>query len=246
LIDSLSDELEKYFIVMYKSCNDFEIMNNNIYKPTFNTDLNERYVIINSLTSKTDKYLEIGVETGYTFNNVHFENKEGVDPDPKCDNKNIVQKTSNEYFASATDKKDVIFIDGLHQSDQVISDVNNSINLLNKGGMLFIDDILPLTYDEQLRIPKRHYYENNILKYGEPWTGDVWKVLYYILQYHAECIDFSYYYHSNYRGVGLIKIIHYFQIDINNETIINNYEYFNDYEKYVSLLVNFTCNKTAY
>ena len=239
-IDSDVNELEKYFLVMYKSCNNFEIINNIVYKPKFNTDIHERFAIINSITSITDKYLEIGVENGFTFDNVHFENKEGIDPDPKCNNKNIVPKTSDEYFSYATDKKDVIFIDGLHQSCQVISDINNSINLLNKGGKIFIDDILPLTYDEQLKIPKKHYYEKNILKYGEPWTGDVWKVIYFILQYYAECIDFSYYYNSNYRGVGLLSVISYFQIDINSENVINEYEYFKDYEKYISILMSFS------
>lgn len=238
-IDSDTDELENYFMIMYKSCEDFEIINNNIYKPKFNTNFHERFMIINSLTSPTDKYLEIGVETGFTFEHTHFENKEGVDPDPKCDNSKIVRKTSDDYFACSEDKKDVIFIDGLHQSEQVIADINNSINLLNEGGKIFLDDILPLTHDEQLKIPRKHYYENNILKYGEPWTGDVWKVLYFILRNHSENIDFSYFYNGNYRGVGLLVILSYFQISSDNIATINNYDYFNDFEKYISLLENF-------
>jgi len=238
-IDSEMDELDKYFMVMYKSCENFEIINNNIYKPKFNTTFHERFMIINSLTLPTDKYLEIGVETGFTFDHVHFENKEGVDPDPKCDNSKIVKKTSDDYFAFSSDKKDVVFIDGLHQSQQVIADINNSINLLNEGGKIFLDDILPLTHDEQLKIPRKHYYENNILKYGEPWTGDVWKVLYFILRNCSEHIDFSYFYNGNYRGVGLLVILSYFQIDSENIETINNYDYFKDYEKYISLLENF-------
>ena len=242
LIDVDDKELEKYFLFMYKSCENFEIINNNVHKPNFNTDFHERYLVINSLTSETDKYLEIGVENGYTFDNVHFETKIGVDPDPKCKNENIIEQTSNEYFLNVSyqnDKKDVIFIDGLHQSEQVLMDINNSIKLLNENGKLFIDDILPLTYDEQLKIPKQHFYEKNILKYGEPWTGDVWKVMYFILQNYVEHIDFSHYYHSNYRGVGLIKVLHFFQIDTNDIDTINNYDYFKDFKNYVNLIINF-------
>jgi len=238
LIESDDAELEKYFLMMYKSCDNFEIINNNIRKPKFNTELYERYMVMNSLTLNTDNYLEIGVENGFTFNNVHFQNKVGVDPDPKCSNVNIIEKTSDDYFSHEKDKKDVIFIDGLHQSEQVLKDINNSINILNDNGKIFIDDILPLTHDEQLKIPKKHYYEKNILKYGEPWTGDVWKVLYFILQHYSENIDFSYYYHSNYRGVGCIKVLIYFQMDNTCIDTINKYDYFNDFENYVKLIEN--------
>ena len=99
-----------------------------------------------------------------------------------------------------------------------------------------MDDILPLTYDEQLKIPKKHYYEKDILKYGEPWTGDVWKVLYYILKNYDEHIDFSYYYHLNYRGVGLFKIKSFFQIDKNAIDVINGFDYFTDFNDYVAML----------
>ena len=77
------------------------------------------------------------------------------------------------------------------------------------------------------------------MKYGEPWTGDVWKVMYFILQNYVEHIDFSHYYHSNYRGVGLIKVLHFFQIDTNDIDTINNYDYFKDFKNYVNLIINF-------
>jgi glycosyltransferase involved in cell wall biosynthesis len=237
LPDTNNIQLEKYFTLMYKSTENFEIINNNIFKPKFNTNFSERFMIINSLTQKTYTYLEIGVEYGHTYRNVHFENKEGVDPDPKCSDTSIIAKTSDDYFLCQNEKKDAIFIDGLHQSEYLTNDINNSINLLNEGGLIFIDDILPLTHDEQLKIPKKHYYENNILKYGEPWTGDVWKVIYFILENFSENIKFKYYNNANYRGVAVMSIIHYFQIEKESLLIINNYDYYQDYEKYISLLV---------
>ena len=253
LIDSSVEVLTNYFMMMYKSCDNFEIITPLVNKPPYNTPFHERFVVINSLTSPSDSYLEIGVENGVTFNNVHFEKKEGVDPDPICVDQRIISKTSDDYFhdiiiASPEDDideqyiKDVVFIDGLHQSEYVLNDINNSIVALSQGGKIFMDDILPLTYDEQLKIPKKHYYEKNILKYGEPWTGDVWKVLYYILKNYSEHIEFSYYYHLHYRGVGLLKIKSFFQIDKNAIDAINGFDYFTDFNDYVALLGSASVN----
>jgi glycosyltransferase involved in cell wall biosynthesis len=181
LIDTPNEDLVNYFKMMYLSCEKYEIINVNIERPGYNSQFNNRHEVINQETTRTNTYLEIGVENGYTFNNVHFlnENKIGVDPDPKCDNKNICKVTSDEFFLERQERQerqenfDVIFIDGMHQSEYVLRDFNNSIAILAENGSIFIDDIIPLNYNEQLRIPQKHYYENDILKYGEEWTGDV-------------------------------------------------------------------------
>ena len=95
---------------------------------------------------------------------------------------------------------------------------------------------MPLTYDEQLKIPNRHYYENGVLKYGEPWTGDVWKVIYYLLQYHNEDIIFDYFYHHRYRGVAYMQVINYFQISEDAKDEINEYSYWKHFSNYIYLL----------
>ena len=41
----------------------------------------------------------------------------------------------------------------MHQSDYVLKDLNNSINYL-KGGMIIIDDILPINKEEQNKLPQ--------------------------------------------------------------------------------------------
>jgi hypothetical protein len=102
--------------------------------------------------------------------------------------------------------------------------------------MIFVDDILPLTFDEQCKIPKRHYYEKGILKYGESWTGDVWKMIYHLLLYYSDNILFSYYYHENYRGIACIQIKESFQIPEQEIPKINDYDYYTDFSGYVSLL----------
>jgi glycosyltransferase involved in cell wall biosynthesis len=236
LPDASVEELVDYFMVMYRFLDEYTIFNNNVTKLKYNTNCVERYEVINGLTKPHEHYLEIGVETGFSYSRLHFYSKQGVDPDPKFSDPTLVLKTSDAYFAENTSKKDVIFIDGMHQVEYVVKDINNSIKILNENGKLFLDDILPLTYDEQCKIPKKHYYENGILKYGEPWTGDVWKVVYYILLNYYDCIRISYYYHENYRGVACITFLKPFQIPQEKIRIINAFDYYLHFNHYTSLL----------
>jgi glycosyltransferase involved in cell wall biosynthesis len=241
LIDYSTEELINYFKMMYLSVENYDIININIKRPKYNTNLlNSRHAVINSLTNISNSYLEIGVEKGYTFNNVHFINKTGVDPDPKFQNKNIYINTSDEFFEKILDNKnkkyDVIFIDGMHHAENVLRDFNNSMKILDDDGSIFIDDIIPLNYNEQRKIPEKHYYENGILKYGEEWTGDVWKVIYYLLVHYKENIEFSYYNNMNYRGVAHIKIINPFVIDEESIQKINQFEYYKDFNNYLQML----------
>jgi glycosyltransferase involved in cell wall biosynthesis len=243
LIDETPEVLIKYFMIKYKSCENYEIINNHIYKPKYNTDFSQRHEVINSVSSQDDNYLEIGVETGYTFKNVKMQNKVGVDPSPQFESEKLVLKTSDDYFdnldPNTTDKFDIIFIDGLHQCEQVAKDINNSIRFLNENGKILIDDIIPLNYDEQLKIPVRHEYQDGVLKTLIPWTGDVWKILYHILSLYSEYIDFQYFYHPYYRGVAVLQIKGFFQILDTELDVINNYDYINDFPLYIDLIENF-------
>jgi glycosyltransferase involved in cell wall biosynthesis len=238
LIDEPHEVLLKYFMLQYKSCENYEIIDNFVYKPKYNTGFSQRHLVINSVSNPDDKYLEIGVETGYTFNNVHIKNKTGVDPLPHFESELLVIKTSDEFFEKIdiNTKFDIVFIDGLHQCEQVAKDINNCLLCLNENGKILLDDIIPLNYDEQLKIPFKHYYETRILKTMVPWTGDVWKTMYHILTLYSQHIDFQYFYHSNYRGVAVLQIKSFFQIDHSEFEIINNYSYETDFKKYIDLL----------
>jgi len=213
--------------------------------------MSKRSQIINKLTNKYDKYLEIGVEYGECFNETHFLNKVGVDPDPKFtpkDGQELFLVTSddffNQYFVNdfmqldyikiIKPSFDVVFIDGMHQSEYLLRDINNSIKILSDEGTIFIDDILPFNYNEQLKIPIKHYYENGILKYGENWTGDVWKVIYHLIKNYKKSIrEFKYFYNMHFRGIGMFKFKEKIQINANEIDIINCYDYFNDFSDYV-------------
>jgi O-antigen biosynthesis protein len=230
--------LINYFNLLYKSISNYEIIDINIKFLESNCNYNNRSELLNNLTKKTDLYLEIGIENGHTFNNTHFLNKIGLDPNPKSKQNldKILKCTSNEYFQKNEQMFDVIFIDGMHQIEYLLDDINNSIKFLNYDGQIFIDNITPFNYDEQLKIPKKHYYENNILMYGEPWTGDVWKLIYFILQKYNKKLSFNYYSNMNYRGVGLFQIKEKFEIDKESIELINNFDYFKDYNNYLNLL----------
>lgn len=258
LEDETDENLINYFHLLYLSTKEYKIYNIYLNKPLFNTQLESRFDVINKLTKPNQKYLEIGVEYGQTFNNVHFINKLGVDPDPKLikDKDLVICNTSDNYFKNIDknididiDKDilfDVIFIDGMHQSEYILNDINNSIKYLSKkdDSAIFIDDILPFNYFEQLKIPIQHHYDNGILKYDEFWTGDIWKVVYHILKYYSKYIKkFSYYYNSSFRGIGKLEL----NTDSNDERLfispdeieqINKYDYFIDYPLYLELITN--------
>ena len=241
LIDKSSEILEKYFLLQYKSCENFEIINNNVFKPEYNSDFSDRHNIINFVSKSENKYLEIGVETGYTFNNTHFVNKTGVDPSPAFSSDKLVLKTSDEFFSHLKEDNlfDIVFIDGMHQVEYVLKDLNNSIKHLSINGLILLDDIIPLNIDEQLKIPLKHTYDNGILKTLIPWTGDVWKVLYYILYSFNDKIELNYFYNSNHRGVAVLKIKEKFYIKDSNIDVINKFDYVSDFKEYVKLLIKY-------
>lgn len=148
------------------------------------TQLN-RYEFLTALHKLvgTRAYLEIGVQTGASLQcatsspNIH--DIVGVDPDLSGlqyhpDHSVLAECTSDEFFASApsfTDEAgeshlDVVFIDGLHHSDQVWKDLAHAVQLGHPKTLYVLDDVLPRNDAEASRdmIP------------GD-WTGDVWKVL---------------------------------------------------------------------
>jgi glycosyltransferase involved in cell wall biosynthesis len=242
LIDEPEKNIISYFVLCYLSTNkyDFEIFTSKINTLKYNTTLNERHSIINLNTKSSDNYLEIGIEYGYTLSKTHFLNKIGVDPDPKCEQivgTTICKCDSDAYFnnINVSDKFNVIFIDGMHHCENVLRDFNNSMKTLTKDGVIFIDDCIPLNYNEQLKIPINHYYENGILKYGEEWTGDVWKFVYHLLKNYSDKINICYFHNINYRGVIMIKPKEDFYVDVSYD-ILNSYYYFTDINSYLQLL----------
>ena len=124
----------------------------------------------------------------------------------------------------------------MHQAEYILDDINNSLKIICVGGVMMLDDILPANYNEQLKIPNKHYYENNILKYGEPWTGDIWKVVFYILKNYADKFTMTVYNNPCYRGVGVFTIKELFEIPADKIDEINGYSYYDNFNEYTELM----------
>lgn len=131
-------------------------------------------------------YLEIGHEFGNNFKKIDIEFKESLDPANDGRGTPTYNISSDEFFKNYVGNKkyDIIFIDGLHIADQVIKDINNSLNHINPNGIVFMHDCLPQNFQQQdvedfdpndfnLRPngPKRKLFGD---QYGY-WTGNSWK-----------------------------------------------------------------------
>ena len=107
-----------------------------------------RHQIINYLIKNNDysRYLEIGVQKGHSFKKVICDHKDGVDPKPKSKKVSIDYiMTSDDFFNTipSSQKYDIVFIDGLHEKDQVLADVRNSLDHLIDGGTIVLHDCNP-------------------------------------------------------------------------------------------------------
>lgn len=184
-----------------------------------------RTELINYYLSKSESknYLEIGVWLGNTFRDINANTKDSVDPDLSKNPK--FGMASDEFFGAFAStlgyKYDVIFIDGLHHTDQVDRDIANSLQVLNKGGVIILHDCNPQSEMRQ-RVPA----DFDIWEHG--WNGDVWKSIYKFrkqnthLHYNVFVIDSD-------EGLGVIipdSVGNPIQLEIPNE-IDYDFLYFN-------------------
>lgn len=118
-------------------------------------------------------YLEIGVEDGHCLAAVHAPFKVGVDPQAAIDQPRLAgalihRSTSDDFFGRlhAPGFFDLVFIDGLHEHEQVHRDVIHSLDCLSPRGTIVLHDCNP-TSEAMQRVPQTQ---------GE-WTGDCWKAI---------------------------------------------------------------------
>lgn len=118
-------------------------------------------------------YLEIGTDKDEVFSRMTgFALKVGVDPNAGGTHR----MTSDAYFEQnrrlpqqERSRFDLIFIDGLHEHEQVLRDVENALDCLLPGGTIVLHDCMPAAQAHQLvPRPKPHSF----------WTGDVWKAVF--------------------------------------------------------------------
>jgi hypothetical protein len=154
--------------------------------------------IINLFINKYNykNYLEIGVSDGSNFKLIDVELKESVDPAEDNTEYSVAtptyRMTSDEFFESYADKKyDIIFIDGLHHSDQVDRDIKNSVNALNADGVIILHDCNPFEELHQ-RVPRQ----------SDIWNGDVWKSF---VKFKENNLDWDCYTINTDWGCGVLK-----------------------------------------
>lgn len=125
----------------------------------------QRYDIINALIKKYDykSYLEIGVQNRENcFKKIQCNIKICVDPDKNAKADYLL--TSDEYFNMNKNKFDIIFIDGLHHSEQVMKDMLNALNCLHDNGSIVVHDCNPKERIHQV-----------VPRISRVWNGDCWR-----------------------------------------------------------------------
>jgi hypothetical protein len=98
-----------------------------------------------------------------------------------------------EKFTDRFMKFDIIFIDGLHESEQVLRDIKNSIKYLNEGGTIVLHDMLPPT--------EKHVTTGD--EHGN-WNGDCYKAILQFL-YDEENDEWEYNTVDTDWGVGILR-----------------------------------------
>jgi hypothetical protein len=127
-----------------------------------------RYDLINWFIKTCDykSYLEIGLfRSSRCFDHVKCERKWWVDPMPQVIPKHPGSvETSDEYMRTPHLEYDIGFVDGLHESSQVIRDVTNLLTICKAKTVILHDCWAPI---------KERSVFPNVIK-GGPWYGTVW------------------------------------------------------------------------
>jgi glycosyltransferase involved in cell wall biosynthesis len=146
------------------------------FVPAATADLGcDRLSVLMELTRRHGyrRYLEIGTDRDEVFAQMNgFELKIGVDPHAGGTHR----MTSDAYFAAnrarppqERDRFDLVLVDGLHEWEQVLRDVDNALDCLLPGGTIVLHDCMP--FEERQQVVPRP------LPMGF-WTGDVWKAVF--------------------------------------------------------------------
>ncbi|MFL5810006.1 MAG: class I SAM-dependent methyltransferase [Flavisolibacter sp.] len=154
-----------------------------------------RLYFINRLVKekKFRSYLEIGVFLGKIFFNISAKKKIAVDPYFRFGfyrkfkrifknitnlNAKFFEKTSDAFFAEdaanlfADTKLDICLVDGMHEYQFALRDVENSLRYLQKQGVIIMHDCNPQTATAAISFEE---WKSN--KFQGVWNGDVWKTI---------------------------------------------------------------------
>ena len=157
--------------------------------------------VINSILSvlpKREKYLEVGIFKGATFQNVYANEKWGVDIDPAFDISRLPNRTtvfvepSDNFFSKLSEEKvfDMIYIDAEHTFDQAYREFVHAMNHLENWGVILLDDTVP--FDSVAAISDESESKKEALRVHQSkvWShqGDVWKLIFQVKNQHKEVV----------------------------------------------------------
>lgn len=162
--------------------------------------------IINELAkiNNAKNYLEVGVESGNTFNKVAIPNKVAVDPIKRFDPISGIfhEMESDIFFRNCTQKFDVIFLDGMHLFEFIFRDFYNATKVASEKAIIIIDDVIPSDVNAAER--SQSFCVAQKIKLGSKdrnWMGDVYKFISFLDQIF---IDWSYKTHKKNHGQTII------------------------------------------
>jgi hypothetical protein len=140
-----------------------------------------------------ETYLEIGVFKGRVFFSVPAHKKIAVDPKFQFTASKKVkkffrrvsnlwakfyEKTGDDFFAEDAptlfkkNKIDVCLVDGMHEYNFALRDIENSLKFLQKDGVVLIHDCNPLSKEASVSFEE---YKNR--GFVQDWNGDTWKAI---------------------------------------------------------------------
>jgi len=137
-------------------------------------------------------YLEIGVETGATFNNFDIAEKDAVDPHFLFDAKSLARQsiryfetTSDHFFVNSHKNKkyDLVFIDGLHTFEQTFRDFCSTLSAIHDQSCVLIDDVCPsdiFSAHPDQKTAYRFRAQHIPGTRDRQWHGDTYKIIFAI------------------------------------------------------------------
>lgn len=146
------------------------------------------------------RYLEIGVKAGRTGREIVADFKLGVDPylvpTAKEYYTECYVQTSDAFFKSQKGNLNlhVVLVDGLHEAEQCLRDILNSVAHLHPMGTVVVHDCNPPDEGSQI-VPRQQVH----------WNGDVWKA---IVTLRATRPDLRVYTLDADEGLGIIHWAH--------------------------------------
>ena len=142
-------------------------------------------------------YIEIGVRDGATLALIDCPSI-GVDPHFCFDINPIGKKAALHLYQMSSDRffrdvdvtaifgvpLDVVFLDGLHQFEYLLRDFYNSEKHSHRGGLIMLDDCLPVNVEMTERTHNPAARADRDL--AGWWTGDVYKILPILRKYRPD------------------------------------------------------------